>query len=206
MSIDTIKSYVNQYFSNFNDLVKQNIIQQLYAFQHQIYDKQKYVAYEFQEDSYDNQFTLFKHKDYCKYEDAGEIWVRMKNYPLSLPLMNYVTISELKSNYTNDKFDILQINEHITYANMWKELCNNAIQFGVLKNCIWIYGYTKYTEFGDQIIKNNTANLKLGVLMYDENQRLNTLEVDTTKIRFFSCSENTDIIYNINDFIRYIFK
>jgi hypothetical protein len=89
---------------------------------------------------------------------------------------------------------------------MWKELCNNAIRFGVLRNCIWIFGYSRYTELGNQIIKNNTANLKLGVLMYDENQKLNTLDVDVASIRFFSCSDNTDIIYNINDFIRSIFK
>lgn len=130
----------------------------------------------------------------------------MKNYPLSVPLMNYVNVSELKQDYYNDKFDTLQINEHILYANMWKELCNNALQFGVLKNCIWILGYTKYVELGDQIIKNETANLKLGVLMYAENEQLNTLDVETTRIRFFSCSNNTDIIYNINDFIGVYFN
>jgi hypothetical protein len=130
----------------------------------------------------------------------------MKNYPLSVPLMNYVYVSELKTEYINDKFDTLQINEHILYANMWKELCNNAIQFGVLKNCIWVLGYSKYVELGDQIIKNKTGNLKLGVLVFSSNAKFNTLTAETTRIRFFSCSENSDIINNINDFIGVYFN
>ena len=62
-------------------------------------------------------------------------------------------------------------------------------------------GYTKYVEIDNQIIKNKTASLKLGVLMYSLNEQLNTLDVETTKIKFFSCSEKTNIIYNLNDFI-----
>ena len=108
--INILENFVNQYYSNCNILQKQNIIQQLLAFQHDIYDKQNYVVYDFQEDSFDNQFTLFKYKDYNKYEDAGEIWVRLKNYPLSVPLMNYVSVSESLTDYRNDKFDTLQIN------------------------------------------------------------------------------------------------
>ena len=108
--INILENFVNQYYSNCNVLQKQNIVQQLFAFQHDIYDKQNYVVYDFQEDSFDNQFTLFKYKDYNKYEDAGEIWVRLKNYPLSVPLMNYVSVSESLLDYRNDKFDTLQIN------------------------------------------------------------------------------------------------
>lgn len=205
ISIDSISKYVEQYYSGCNSIQKQNIIQQLLAFQHEIINKQDYVAYDFQEDQYDNQFTLFKHKKFNKYEDAGQIWVRLKNHPLSLPLMNFVKISDIKTEYINDKFDILQINQHIDYANMWKELCNNAIQFGVLKSCIWILGYSSYLQLNGQIIKQDSACLKLGVLNYTENQMLNTLNVETTSIRFFSCETNLDILYEINEFIRSIF-
>ena len=37
--------------------------------------------------------------------------------------------------------------------------------------------------------------------MYSKNEQLNTLDVETTRIKFFSCSEKTNIIYNLNDFI-----
>lgn len=110
LSLENIENYINQYYSNCNTLQKQNIVQQLFAFQHDIYDKQNYVVFDFQEDTYANQFTLFKHKNYSKSEDAGEIWVRINNYPLSVPLMNYVIIPELLPDYKNDKFDTLQIN------------------------------------------------------------------------------------------------
>ena len=59
----------------------------------------------------------------------------MKNYSLSVPLMQYVKIFDehLTDVYQNDCFDTLQCNQHIKYANMFKQLCNNAIQFGVIK-------------------------------------------------------------------------
>ena len=57
----------------------------------------------------------------------------------------------------------------------------------VIKSTIWVLGYSSYTELNGQIIKQKQGCLKLGVLSYNENQILNTLNVETTKIRFFSC-------------------
>lgn len=134
-----IKSeYVDKYHSSFSNIIRKNIAQKLFVFQHEIINRQNYRIDDYQYDQYDNQYVLYKHQNYNKYEDCGEIWVRPKNYALAMPLMNYSVIFEDVESYENDIYDTLQCDEHILYANMWKQLCNNAIKFGIFQNTIWI--------------------------------------------------------------------
>lgn len=203
---NTIVEYVDKYYTFVSNNIRQNISKQLYAFQHEIFRKQDYKVYNFQYDQYDSQFTLYKYKDNDKYEDTGEIWVRMKNYPLSVPLMNYTTILVNIVEYQDDIYDTLQCNQHITYANMLKELFNNAVQFGVLQNVIWVLGYSSYIDLHGELVKSSTtAYLKLGCIKFNKNSKLNTLVVDTTSIKFFSIYDDQDILTSIDQFVRTIF-
>lgn len=136
--LSSITDYVNEYYVTCTESVKNNIVKQLMAYQHDIYDKQYYTVSEFQQDQWDNQFVLYKHNEHKNYEDTGEIWVRMKNYPLSVPLMKYTKILDNYSGYINDPYDTLQCNTQVTYANMLKQLMNNAVKFGVMSNVMWV--------------------------------------------------------------------
>lgn len=75
--------------------------------------------------------------------------------------MNYNFIFESKTVYENDSLDTLQCDEHIDYANMWKQLCNNAIKFGIFQNTLWILGYTNYLTSNNIIVKSEYPLLKL---------------------------------------------
>ena len=199
---ETVKTYVDQNYFTVGKQIRENISQQIFAYQHEIFDKQNYRVHDFQYDQYDNQFTLYKHKDHNEYEDAGEIWIRMKNYPLSVPLMKNVKIKDSADIYTDDLYDTLQCNQHLSYANMWKQLCNNAIRFGVMKSTLWVLGYTNWIETNDTFIESeNSYYLKLGCLQYYPNQELNTLIIDTTTCKFFSLLKDQDSIEDINEYI-----
>ena len=204
---EKIKEYVDKNYITVGKQIRENIIQQLFAYQHEIYDKQNYRVHDFQFDQYDNQFTLYKHKDFNEYEDAGEIWIRMKNYPLSVPLMKNVKIKDSSEIYTDDIYDTLQCNQHISYANMWKQLCNNAIRFGVIKSTLWILGYTNWIKTNDYFIESdNSYYLKLGCLQYYQDTELNTLVIDTTTCKFFSLLKDQDNLEDINEYIGVYFN
>ena len=197
-----IQKYVDENYITVGKNIRTNITKQLFAYQHEIFEKQNYKVHDFQFDQYDNQFTLYKHKDFNEYEDAGEIWVRMKNYPLSVPLMKNVKIKDSMDLYTDDIYDTLQCNQHLNYANMWKQLCNNAIRFGVIKSTLWVLGYTNWIKTNNYFVEsNNDYYLKLGCLQFYQNQDLNTLVVDTTTCKFFSLLKDQDNLEDINEYI-----
>jgi hypothetical protein len=154
---NVIKEFVSKYYK-VNYVLQESIAEKLFVFQHDIIDRQNYRIDDYQYDQYDNQFVLYKHKDYTKYEDCGEIWVRQKNYALSVPLMNYARVFDSYELYQNDIYDTLQCDEHIDYANMWKQLCNNAIKFGVFQNTLWVLGYTKYLISNGRIFESEESS------------------------------------------------
>ena len=111
-----VNVYVDNYFFNLtNEEVKANIKNKLYRYQQEIKnignEETGWKLYNFEFDLNDNQHTLFKRKDHYRYEDAGQIWVRMKNFPLSMPLMNRNVVIDLKDiKYQNDVYDTLLCN------------------------------------------------------------------------------------------------
>ena len=120
-------------------------------------------------------------------------------------IMNYTTILDNIQEYQDDIYDTLQCNQHITYANMLKELCNNAVQFGVIQNVLWILGYSSFVELNEKYIKSDNAYLKLCCIKFNKNTLLNTLTVNTTSIKFFSLYKDQDILTSIDQFVRSIF-
>lgn len=203
-----LNKFVEKYYTFVTKQIKNIITNQLYKYQHQIFDKQTYKVYNFQYDQYDDQFTLYKHLDYDRYDDAGEIWIRMKNYGLSVPLMDYCRIPEQQySTYQNDIYDTLQCNQHIKYANMFKQLTNNAVQFGVFQNILWILGYTSYVELHEHLIESTDyPYLKLACVQFSKNKELNTLELDITTIKSFSLYDQQDNLDSIDQFIGQYFN
>ena len=116
--------------------------------------------------------------------------------------MNYVYIQETRPEYQDDVYDVLQCNTHIEYANMFKQLCNNAVHFGVLGNVIWILGYTNFVETEGKLFENKgSAYLKLSIAQFYKNQYLNTLVLDTTTIRSYGLSDFQDNIDKLDEFI-----
>lgn len=130
--------FVDKHYDLIAPSIRTNIAHKLFIFQHDIIDRQDFRIDDYQYDQYDNQYVLYKHKDHTQYEDCGEIWVRQKNYALAVPLMNYSIVFDNVSLYQNDIYDTLQCDEHIQFANIWKQLCNNAVKFGIFQNTIWI--------------------------------------------------------------------
>jgi hypothetical protein len=157
---DTIKEFVSKYYK-VNYKIQENIAQKLFVFQHDIIDRQNYRIDDYQYDQYDNQYVLYKHKDFLTEENTGEIWVRQSNYALAVPLMNSNFVFQSNNVYENDVLDTLQCDEHIDFANMWKQLCNNAIKFGIFQNTLWILGYTNYLTSDNIIAKSDYPLLKL---------------------------------------------
>jgi hypothetical protein len=208
--ITTIKNFVDKYYITVtNESVKLNIVKQLWQYQTDIIEKQNYNVHDFQQDNNGNQFTLFKHYQWNKYEDAGEIWVRLNNYPLSMPLMFPTELpNSISPIYQTDEFDILQVYEDIEYANMLKELVNNAIQFGVIENSIWVLGYSKYLLINDKIVKNDDSQLKLkvGCFKVESDPQSLKLKVDTASIKFFGTTDNYDAIDSLDEFVGVYFN
>lgn len=203
ISIKDIIDFVDKYYITVNSTIKKSIVKQLVAYQHNIFKKQEYTISEFQQDQWDNQFTLYKHNDHKNYEDTGEIWVRMKNYPLSVPLMNYtVLFNNNYSEYYNDPYDTLQCDTQINYANMLKQLTNNAVKFGVISNVMWILGYTNYIIVSNKLTKDdNNGYLKLCCFKYYLNEELNALKIDLTSFKFQTYDITPDYLNGIDEFI-----
>lgn len=208
--------YVKENYFESNEQIQNNIATKLFAFQHKIYDKVNFNIVDFQVDDFGNQFMLYKHLDYNNYEDVGQIWVRLKNNQLAVPLMNLTTIQDISEEYKNDQFDTLQIDTHILYANMFKELVNNAIQFAIVKNTLFILGKTSYIMVGNRLQKsipttkeqfnvyggkNNHSYLKAVAIQYISNKTTNTLKVDLTSLKFFNLNSETQYLENINEFV-----
>jgi hypothetical protein len=206
ISMNNIKKFVDENYITVTETVKQNIATQLFAFQHKIYDKRLDRIYDFQIDSFGNQYILYKNNDYNTYENAGEVWIRPKNYVLAVPLMLNTIIptgstADIGKNYINDVFDTLQCNQQINYANMFKQLFNNCIQFGVVKNVIWVLGYTDYVSVDFVLNKGITPRLKLTCVQFYQNNKLNTLSMDLTTIQTYNLKSDNDYLESLNDFV-----
>lgn len=185
-----------------NENIREITSKQLWKYQKEIIAKQDYKVYEFQQDIYNNQFILYKHNDYCKYEDAGEVWVRLGDYPLAMPLMFYTELWDNNLDYNSDVYDLMECKEHKKYANMMKEIFNNAIQFGVIGNVGWILGYTKYINFNGTIIANPTdKKIKVGCFKFERNPSNGLLTIDISSIRFFGLNEGYDCLDFIDEFV-----
>jgi len=137
-------------------------------------------------DNYDSSNTINQTS-----EAAGEIWVRLPSYPLSIPL----TYSEDDSANNND-LDILSVtdNKNTEYLTILKEMTNNCIKFGIFDNMMWILGYTVYETLG---IKSK--RLKLCSLTYTHSN--NKLMINADSIKFFSANSDLDYLQSINEFV-----
>lgn len=198
-----IDYYVDNYFFNIGKF-SDNIKNKLFRYQQEIFDKgDKWKLYSFETDINDNQYTLFKRKDYFKYEDAGQIWVRMKNFPLSMPLMNRNVVIDFKDiKYVNDPYDTLLSNEDSKYANMLKQMTNNAVQFGIIKNTMWILGWTNYTMNASKRLMYNDVDKVLKLISFSFKTKEDfTLIVDSLSFQSFSLIEQSDKLNNFNQFV-----
>ena len=203
-SKENIDYFVDNYFFNLNSNSINNIKSKLFRYQNDI--KQignKWKLYSFESDLNDNQYTLFKRKDYYKYEDAGQIWVRMKNFPLSIPLMNRNVVIDIKDvRYQNDVYDTLLFNGDGRYANMFKQLVNNAVQFGVVKNVIWVLGWTNYSMNSSQRLVYNEVDKVLRLVSFTFKPREDfTLLIDPLTIHSYSLIQQNDKLNNFNQFV-----
>ena len=214
--LDFVKS---EYFV-IDENIQMNIVNKLFAFQHEIYNKNQYNIHDFYLDSFQNQYTLFKHYQHNNYQDTGQIWIRMKNYQLSVPLMKLTYIRFNGSVYTFDEYDTMYCRQQISYVNMFKQLVNNAIQFGVINNIIWILGRTTWTDLNGTLTQNlrgtidtsdsdkeiygsgkNYSYLKLVSAEFSKNDTLNTLQININSIKFYTTDSKTTVLNDINQFI-----
>ena len=201
-SQEEIDYFVNNYFFNLNSNSIDNIKGKLFRYQNDIRQIGKdWKLYSFESDLNDNQYTLFKRKDFYKYEDVGRIWVRMKNFPVSMPLMNNNVVIDFKDvKYQNDMYDTLLFNEDGRYANMLKQMTNNAVQFGVVKNVMWILGWTNYSMNVSQRLIYNPAEKMLRLVSFTFKPREDfTLLV--TDVHSYSLIEQSDKLNNFNQFV-----
>ena len=201
ISYKQISDYVNKYYFEETALVREHIKTKLFTYQHEIVNKQYYSVTDYHIDMYKNAYTLFKHHEHTKYGDSGEIWIRQHNYALSVPLTNYVHLYESNEPYLNDQYDTLTCDYNIDYANMFKEISNNAIKFGIYHNTIWILGYTSYITLMNRLIKTENAYLKLMVGQFYLDSTYNILKLDITKVKFIGISNDIDYLEHFDEFI-----
>lgn len=205
ISYDKIKVYVLSYFYDLEENELQDITQKIFVFQHKIFNNINYIIYNYHTDSYGNQYILYKYNEFNRFEDSGQIWVRYKNYPLALPLMNLNKIYQTQNVYVNDKYDMLHCDINISYANMFKQLVNNALDFGIIQNVLWIIGRTTWVD-SNGILRQNTQNkfqnfsyLKLiCISFYNQN---NKLKLDLTTYKSIRINSNIDYLNSINQFV-----
>lgn len=209
ISLKKIREYVDDYYFNLKtDEQKENEIRKLNRYQKEIFDIKEWKLYSFEADLNDNQFSLFKRNDYFKYEDVGQIWVRMKNFPLSIPLMNKRILVDFEKTKTEaDPFNVLMFNDSSKYSNMFSQLANNAVQFGVIKNVMWILGWTNYVNnFNDRLVYNESDKvLKLVSFKFKQNNNFN-LVINPLTIKSYHIVKQKDSLNNFNQFVGVNYK
>lgn len=84
----------------------------------------EYHISKYEEDIFENCFTLFKDKN----EIAGKLFYRSYNMPISIPLMDI-----------NSNFNILSVS-NLKYEKILEEISNNCIDYGFLNEMMWIFG------------------------------------------------------------------
>lgn len=198
-----ILNFVIEYYPTINNnQIRDNYVKKIFIFQHEIIKKQYYRVYDFQTDNQETQFILYKHTDFDKYEDCGEIWLRLKNHGLALPAMQYtikINQSDFNSSETND---VMQCHDQLTYSNALRQLFNNAIQFGVVGNTIWVLGKTNYISYGQELqYVPSQLYLKLCFIQFDYSLNTGTFKFDLSTCKFFSLSQNYDFLSDINEFV-----
>ena len=198
-----IKEFVNTYYTDIHNIqIETNFINRIFVFQHEIIKRQYYRVYDFQTDDKENNFILYKHTNFDKYEDCGEIWIRLKNHGLALPAMHYTIIENQLNVYENDPNDVIQCNEQITYTNALKQLFNNAIQFGIVGNTIWILGRSNYINYGQGLeYVPSQLYLKLCFIQFNYSLIEGLFKFDLSTCKFFSLSNNYDFLNDINEFV-----
>ncbi len=198
-----IYEYVNEnYIGLSNTDIISNVAKKLFLFQHEIIKKQYYTITNYQVGDNDTQFILYKHQNFAKYEDCGEIWIRFKNHCLAMPAMFYTIQDNQSTIYKDDTNDNMQCDEQITYANALKQLFNNAMQFGVIGNTMWILGYSNYINYDNVLQYSNTQSyLKLCFIQFDQSAITGTLKFNLASCKFISLTNSYDFLTNINEFV-----
>lgn len=148
-----LNSFVSKYCKMVDKSFHNQIIQQYYIYWHKIVSNSHFndaiissTIDTYQTDSFNNQFILFKSNTDKTYLDSvdtinpsdeiiGEIWIRLNNYPLAIPL----TYNGDDTSFNYD-IDVLTTdkNEKSEYLSILKEMTNHCIKFGVFQNSMWI--------------------------------------------------------------------
>ena len=66
----------------------------------------------------------------------------------------------------SDPYDTMNINSHYEYTNMFKQLCNNALDFGIVQNTMWVLGYSNWVHSNGNILTSTNNNLILVCFQY----------------------------------------
>lgn len=117
----------------------------------------------------------------------------------------YLNIILEKIDYNIDEYDTLKCPVHISYANMFKQLTNNAIKFGIFNNILWILGKTNWKtingrlEQNTDIAKQLTPYLKLICVKFSSDSD-NNLVLDLSTIKYFTINDE-DSLQTINQFV-----
>jgi hypothetical protein len=116
---------------------RDRLINQLQVYTNEIYALSSQVIYQFATDQFGNQYTLFKEDR--EFDTPGKVWMRIKNHPLSFPLIGYNPLS--------GKFDPCNIETDYNYsqvdinANSIRELgsvVNKCYDFNFMANRMFI--------------------------------------------------------------------
>jgi len=133
--------------------------------------------FEFDADSYDNQYTLFKDRNLDEpYDASGVLWMRHANFPLSFPMLNskftvdgtdsgnilpYVE-KEVSDQVTEQRI-IDQISLPSQVAEEDRYIMNHCLAFGVNDTVLYVAGYDRPDgHFGINIYANSytTKNIE----------------------------------------------
>lgn len=172
-NIDYINAGVTSIDTNGNYFIKP-----LYKLGCKLNDIQNYIIFNFDNDVYDNQYTLYKHKDHANFEDVGQVWIRLYNHPLSLPLLAH--LDGFSSKNDNSNYSII------------KDLSENCITFKCYDNTMWLFGYTTY---------NSTKQLRLAVFNFTYDEEDLTVYIDENSIHYLSSDNISPYLENINSFV-----
>lgn len=126
----------------------------------------------YEEDIYENCFTLFK-KD--KGDIYGKLFFRSYNMPISVPLMNML----------DESYNIFK-NLSNTDKLIFNEVFNNCIDFGFLNEIMWVYG--KYE-----------SSYKLISFKYKSKNE--SIYIDESTLMYHSTIQDVDYLRSLNDFV-----
>ena len=150
----------------------------LSSFEHVFFNK--HIS-QFEEDDYENNFILFKENENDLF---GEVWIRMYNMPIAIPMLANDSISELDGKLLTSDF------LNIPNKEILRSIFNNCVEFGIFNKVFWIFGKYK---------KDNEEYYQLVSFSYTvKNGRFS---VDPDSLIYYYIDEYNQKINYLNDFV-----